>query len=313
VYNTVPFVLSNISSARECPFVPVLTPLQLCKLGNYIDITNRRPQREKRGGYVTPGTTNGMVWDYACWNWALTGGVLHVNDPGSAMTIWEDIIQIDIQHNPPIMTGINNVQNKYPGSGADFLTLNNQWQAAKQNRLASQNAFKDAMLRIAARKNGLVPLPGPPGLNTTYTLHMKTSEWESWHHMGIGIKLPYGNQTRQTIVQTVPECPVMHGCSVMWDEGMAETVIGIQELLPQHVNILDRVGPPDQWCCWVCKAVPTGSFRPRKGWHRCDRCFSVFCREHKAALDIFQRKKILNPHTTRICGRNGCVGHTHIV
>jgi hypothetical protein len=162
-----------------------------------------------------------------------------------------------------------------------------------------------------ARKNGLTPLGVPPDGGTIYTLHMKTkaAEWYGWHHLGIGIKLSYRGLLRQTIVQTIPHLPVKHGCSVMWDEGYPDTVIGVQELHREHVSRLDDV----KYKCCACNADPQGVFRPLQGWHQCDHCFAAYCRACKANLVITRPKTRSNPHTLRRCNRVGCVGYTQVI
>src|SRR5262249_47418585 len=165
--------------------------------------------------------------------------------------------------------------------------------------------------RIATRKNGLTPLAGAPGGGTIYTQHMKTdaTEWYGWHHMGIGIKLMYRGALRQTIVQTIPQVPVSHGCSVMWDENLPDTVIGVQELLSQQVSVLDNV----KYKCCACNADPQGVFGSLKGWHQCNHCFAAFCRACKAGLAIVAPKTTFHPHTIRQCDRLGCGGHTQVI
>ncbi|MDP9607103.1 UNVERIFIED_ORG: hypothetical protein J2W38_006924 [Variovorax paradoxus] len=284
---------------------------QRLRLASYINLMDARPVAaplgtpRQRSGFPVPGTGAGNVYDNACWNWALTGGTGRIRDPGSAVSVWEDIIAMNILVEPPIVAGINNVDANYPGSGADFTLLRNNWVAAAGGNVAAQDTFKEAMLRIAARKNGMT-VSVLPIAACTYTLHMKTAQWYSWHHMGIGINLSYRGAMRRTIVQTVPQTHVWHGCSVMWDEGQPDTVIGVSELKRAHVDVLDEVTVT---CC-ICNAVPLGLLRPTKGWHRCGHCSAVYCRVHKAALNIVTAKTTFNPHTVRTCSRLGCVGQT---
>ena len=288
----------------------ILSQQQQRRLACYIAINDAKPVASQRNGFEVPGTDRGRVYEYACWNWALTGGTLTVAAPGSAVTIWEDIITMNILAEPPAPpNAINAVDAHYPGSAAAFMTLRNQWTHARGGNVAAQDAVKEAMVQIAARKNGLTPLVG--AANPVYTIHMKTGahEWYGWHHMGIGIKLPYRGALRQTIVQTVPDTDVMHSCSVMWDEHLADTVIGVQELLREHVSHLDRV----KYTCCACTAEPQDGFRPLQGWHQCDFCYAAYCRACKAALVIVTPKTKFRPHTVRRCNRVGCVGRTQVI
>lgn len=287
-----------------------LSQQQQRRLACYITINDAKALAARRNGFEVPGTDHGRVYDYACWNWALTGGLLSAADPGSAVTIWEHIITMDIVAEPPAPpNAINAVDGHYPGSVAEFMTLRNNWANARLGNAGAQDAIKDALMRIAARKNRLTPIVLAP--NTVYTIHMKTGahEWYGWHHMGIGIKLPYQGGLRQTIVQTVPNTDVMHGCSVMWDEHLADTVIGVQELLREHVSYLENV----KYKCCGCNAEPQGVFRPLQGWHQCRFCYAAYCRACKAALVILTPKTKLSPHTVRRCNRVGCVGQTQVI
>jgi hypothetical protein len=282
------------------------------RLACYITIMDAKPADQRRDGFDVPGTHQGRVYDYACWNWAFTGGRITVRDPGSAVTIWEDIITMNILVEPPAPpAAINAVDAHYPGSGAEFTALRNNWTNACNGNAAAEDAVKDAMLRIGARKNGLSPVGGPPGAGTIYTIHMKTGddEWYGWHHLGIGIKLMYRGLLRQTVVQTITEVPLSHCCSEMWDEDLPDTVIGVQELLGEHVSYLDNV----QYKCCACNADPPGGFRSLQGWHQCGHCFAAYCRACKANLVVLRAKTTFNPHTLRQCDRPGCPGQTQVI
>src|SRR5262249_45255706 len=158
----------------ERQIMATLSAQQKRRLACYITITDAKPPANRRDGFDVPGTDHGRVYDYACWNWAFTGGRITVRAPGSAATIWEDIITMNILVEPPgPPAAINNVDGHYPGSAADFTTLRNNWANACAGNAGAQDAVKDAMLRIATRKNGLTPLAGAPGGGTIYTQHMK--------------------------------------------------------------------------------------------------------------------------------------------
>lgn len=291
--------------------VPHLSPDLRLRLASYIDLMDARPLAaahplpRQRTGFAVPRTAAGNIYDIACWNWALTGGTGRMADRGSAQSIWEHIIDMDITVEPVVVRGINNVGASYPGSAPDFMLLQLNWAAAAGGNLVAQTTFKEAMLRIAARKNGLT-VSAHPWANCAYTLHMKTADWYGWHHMGIGIDLAYRGVMRRTIVQTVPHTAVWHGCSVMWDEGQPDTVIGIDSLKSAHVDVLNAVTV----ACCICHAVPIGLIRPTQGWHRCGHCSAAYCRVHKAGLPVTTPKTRWNPHTVRTCTRLGCVGQT---
>lgn len=299
--------------------MPELSHDQRLRLASYINLMYARPLvhadllRRQRSGFTVPRTAqaDGEIWQSGCWNWALTGGTGRARDPGNPAEIWKDIITQTMRNvynnvdDPVVRTGINHVDASYPGSAADFTLLRANFAAASNGNPAAQNAFKEAMLRITARKNGLT-VSTQPLASCTYTLHMKSLHWYSWEHMGIGISLTYRGAEHRTFVQTIPQDDIWHACSVMWDENLPETAIGLSSLLRAHVDCLDAV----PMVCCICQAVPLGGLRPIRGWHRCANCSAAYCRTHKTALNVVRASSTFNPHSVRVCSRLGCVGHT---
>ncbi|HEX8245496.1 MAG TPA: hypothetical protein VF541_18435, partial [Longimicrobium sp.] len=57
----------TIAQSEENNTMPLLTADQKLKLAGYV------PQRD---GHDVPQTSSGLVYDYACWNWTLSGGRL---------------------------------------------------------------------------------------------------------------------------------------------------------------------------------------------------------------------------------------------
>lgn len=249
-------------------------------------------------------TTNMNLTQAACWSWALTGVLTGVTSALSANSMIDAIVKVNIAVEPPVATGINDLRARYPGSAADFNTLNNHVRPAINGNAASQNAFKIAMVRIMARQNGLTPNNNP---NSPYTLHLKTQNWYSWDHWGLGVLMPDG---RRMFIQTITDVPVAICCDRMWDEGFPETVVGLNSLLAAHVNFLKSVprAPVRNAHCVVCNTTH-GYFSSRwRHWHSCRVCGSVYCHTHAAALG-----GAMVGRDSKKCSQAGCPGRTEVV
>jgi len=277
--------------------MPTLSANQLLRLAGYL----HRPLT--RNGLEVPKTNSGNIRTYACWCWALTGGTATVHNSFSANQIFDTIIQNDLAHDPEpeFATGIANVDHQFPNCATEFAALRNNLAQAKTGNLHAQNVFMTAMATIAARVNGLQPIPA---VGARYTLHVRSSVWSHWDHWGIGIKL--GPNNTQTYVQTVTGVPLYHACDRMWDEHCPYSVsIGIGNLLQAHVDVLNKVKLAP--CC-QCAHEHSHGWLPSvtNYWQQCQTCGAVYCSTHAAALG-----GALNGNdTTRSCNRGGCGGRT---
>lgn len=253
----------------------VLTLNQIRRMGTYTRV---------RDGYAVPNTNRGALFDCACWNWALTGGTVNANSNRNPQHIYDDIVQYDYDDaNAIYAVGINDVDGNYEGCDAEFTALRDNLNNARAGQNGAKRAIRLALMKIAARRNGLVPISddtaGP------YVLYMKTgaAEWWSWHHWGLGVRLPTG---AFTIVQTVPNVAIDHGCSVMWDEALVETAISLNAIHRAQVDVMNRIPPPPvrNTRCLICNAVHGQAPSIFNSWHQCPTCGATYCPTHGATL-----------------------------
>lgn len=158
------------------------------------------------------------------------------------------------------------------------------WIDTAGKAVAEKTLFKQAMMSICARMNGLVPCG--PGTAHTYTLHMRTSRWYGWDHWGIGVQVLPGNAL--TYIQTVPNTAIWHACNVMWDESMSLTSIGIAGLLKTHIDVINKIAlaPVRSAKCHQqgCNQQHAWWLSVTNHWHRCTACGTVWCPVHGAGL-----------------------------
>lgn len=280
--------------------MPVLSNDTLLTLAGYIP---------SRNGHNIPSTASGPVYEYACWNWTLSGGRLTAQDPTSAPSIVDDLIVFDWQNQQGIYANaLNGAPNgNYAGCAADLLIMQNQLANAQTPRAghnvpftAAQTAFASAMVRIMLRVNGLTPTGGGAG---PYYVVMKSSDWWNTDHMAIGVEVPPNN--RRMYIQTVPNHLVAHNCDRVWDEPLPDVTVGITGLLQAHINVLDTVAKAP---CRACNAVHGWTPSVWNSWHQCTRCGAIFCPQDGAALagkqGVFDE--------TRTCGVALCGGRTRL-
>jgi hypothetical protein len=259
-----------------------------------------------RNGHDIASTNQGTVYQYACWNWTLSGGQLAVSDWKSAPSIVDDLIVYDWQNPQGIFADDVNAgpAGAYPASCApDLLILQNQLAGAKTRRALrapftpQQTAFASALVRVMLRTNGLTPTAAAGG---PYVVVMKSSDWWNTDHWAIGIDLPPNN--RRMYVQTVPNVPVAHNCDRVWDEHLPEVTVGINGLLQRHVDVLNSVPKaPCRTCGERHGLLPSVFSR----WHQCTLCGAIYCPADGAALA--GKLGLTNP--TRRCG---CGGRTRL-
>jgi hypothetical protein len=158
------------------------------------------------------------------------------------------------------------------------------WRDAAAVAVVEKTLFKQAMMGICARMNGLVP--AGPGDAHAYTLHMRTSRWFGWDHWGIGVRVLPGNTL--TYIQKVPNDSLSHACNVMWDESMSLTSIGIAGVLQNHINVINQIplAPVRSAKCRQqhCNQIHAWMLSVANHWHRCSICGTVWCPTHGAGL-----------------------------
>ncbi|WP_444931131.1 hypothetical protein ACJJIF_04920 [Microbulbifer sp. SSSA002] len=262
-----------------------------------------------RDGYDIAATNTGTIYEYACWNWTLSGGVLAVNDPKSAPSIVDDLIVFDWQNNQGIYArGVNGAPaGNYPGSDPDLTIMRDGLGAAQTVRggpnvpfTPAQSTFASALVRVMLRTNGITPSAVDDG---PYIVVMKSSDWWNTDHWAIGVNVPPNN--RRIYIQTVPNVPVAHNCNVVWDEDLPDVTVGVTGLLQAHVDVLNQVPKAP---CRTCGDIHGWTPSVINKWHQCTRCGAIYCPQHGAAL----AGKTSTLDETRSCGVEGCGGRTRL-
>lgn len=262
-----------------------------------------------RDGEDIPGTDHGRIYEYACWNWTLSGGRLRVTDATSAPTIVDDLLVFNWQDvNEIFGAGVNPAPHgNYPGCAPDIQIMRNQIAHARTPRAnrttpftAPQIAFTSAMVRVMLRANGITPSGGPIG---TYVVVMKSSDWWSTDHWAIGVDVPPNN--RRMYIQTIPNTPISHNCNVVWDEALPDVTVGITGLLQVHIDVLNTVPKAP---CRTCGTAHGRMPSVIHSWHQCTTCGAIYCPTHGAAL----AGKLGALDQTRRCGVPACGGRTRL-
>lgn len=275
--------------------MPHVTPQQTRKLGTHA---------LSRGGITVPGAH--AMTAAACWNFALTGTVLGMANPNSPAEIYEGaagILDINNFVIPPVVNGLRPTATviNYPGCAAELAVLNGQIGNAILGNVLAQNACQEALVKIVARRNGLIPIVG----NNRYQLHMKATTWFGWDHWGLSFRAEQPGRPR-IYVQTTTGTLLKHACNTMWDEHLQGVTVNLQELNLNQVNFINMVNTYGNLCV-VC-GVQHGRFPSSvfNAWHRCAACGAVYCPRHGKALTGNRGWK----DRTRDCGQPGCIGRT---
>lgn len=200
----------------------------------------------------------------ACWNWALSGGTLKGSEPKSPISLYMDVIQTNLDMNGrPAGVSIKMPDQKNLGLifsnnvvlGVQAIKDLQQFVQVNGSRLITnvkKLEFMQLGMKIAALANGLIP--NNLGEQSRFTLHMDTEDYNysTWTHWGIGVLLPDGTRS---IIQTLPgsvqqTTPDSSGNKPEWlrlrentrqmwaGPGYLTAVIGIDNLLPAHYNLL---------------------------------------------------------------------------
>lgn len=264
-----------------------------------------------RNGHDIFCTNTGTIFQYACWNWTLSGGKLTVNDPKSAPSIVDNLMVFNWQDPQNIFaTGVNVGPGSYSASAADLLIMQNQLANARRTPRANpqapftvaQTAFASALVRVMLRANGITPTMGGAG-PSPYVVVMKSSDWWNTDHWAIGVELPPNN--RRMYIQTVPNVAVAHNCDRVWDEHLPDVTEGITGLLQAHVDVLNTVPMAPCSTCGKCHGRAPSMVRK---WHQCSQCGAIYCPTHGATLA--GKRGMLDQ--TRACGVMGCTGRTRL-
>lgn len=280
------------------------------------DLIAQNP-RVNRGGYVVPMLNANIVFPSACWNWALCGGTAQVVDDRNPAEIYNNILTYGWELPPdplhPVNQAdqmkpvqINDVDNDYPGSAADFTILRDNLQNARNEQANAKRNFRFAMTRIVARKSGFTPIG--VGSHFPYTLHMRTNKWYGWDHWALGIRVHAGEIS---YIQKVPDTPVYYNEETMWDEGRTLTSIGVNGFLQCHINALNNIG--NMLACCLCGlAVQDETVAGTNRWRGCDSCGRYFCRTCKHQLSfgfwgtLTRKRKCICSEKTRRLYSTGC-------
>jgi hypothetical protein len=262
-----------------------------------------------RDGVAVPNTGTGLIYDYACWNWVLSGGTLIAAASTSNDSIIGNVLVMDYSdQNDIFATGIRDTAaTTYHDreSRVDLLTMRNSLTAARtggsrfsQGSLA-QEEFLKALVRLMMRANGLTPIPYSP--DNRFNVVVRSSEWWNTDHWALMLNL---GLPRPIFVQTVPGYELRHSCNDVWDEGLPSVKVGLRELHQNQVDQLSAI--PWSRCRMtafggnnllnlridVCNnRIDTGI---RAG--QCWRCGYVLCPEH-----VLTRLRGQHGHTCPDC------------
>lgn len=205
-------------------------------------LSQQQLQRMNVGPYSRDGAAvpDSDMDNVPCWAWALAGEFVAASDPFSAASVYEHAFVFDQQRNPTATNAgyLNQITEIWPDAGLAVSALVAYAPDALDGDVQSQQACRMALMKIAAITNGLSVLG--EGADHDYTIHLRSTSWYGWDHFAVGIRMPPGSAP-VNYVQTVPGVPLCYRCDAVWDEGMPETIIGVDGLLPTHIETLDRI------------------------------------------------------------------------
>ncbi|MGY3451895.1 hypothetical protein [Bradyrhizobium sp. USDA 4353] len=243
-----------------------------------------------RDGTQVPNTITGNVYDYACWNWVLSGGTLTASDFKSSISIINNVLNMTVGGYP--ISVKPDAKDQYPGNDADFALLPGLLEDAqsepgkfKQDNV-EQRSFLECLVRIMLRVNGLTPIPF--SATNRYNVIVRSSDWWNTDHWALKL---YVKQDATQFIQTVPELPLKFSCSEVWDEHLPFVEISIAGIHQNQIDQLDAV--PFSTCrAWVSKLTRAGD-RVRflckaelvSGSGQCANCGFVACEHHLGSYD----------------------------
>ncbi|NPU10097.1 hypothetical protein HL666_04945 [Bradyrhizobium sp. 83002] len=245
-----------------------------------------------RNGQQVPNTINGPLYQYACWNWVLSGGTLTADDFKSNSSIIANVLNTDAMGYP---LGIKqDAAQQYPqeGNAVDLQRMAALLRDATmegpelEQDCAPQTEFLECLVRIMLRVNGLEPIPFDA--DSRYNVIVRSKNWWNTDHWALRLYL--GPAAKQQI-QTVPDWPLMFSCSKVWDEDLAFVAVTIAGL---HQNQVDQLATVPYSTCrgWVMRTKKEGGSFPfvcqapiRSGSGQCGRCGFVACEAHLGSYD----------------------------
>ncbi|MGJ5048983.1 hypothetical protein ACQR18_29270 [Bradyrhizobium oligotrophicum] len=246
--------------------------------------------RRTRDGTQVPNTITGNIYDYACWNWVLSGGTLTASDFKSSSSIINNVLEMTGSGYP--ISVKPDAKNQYPGNDADFALLPGLLQAAqdepgsfKQDNV-EQCDFLRCLVRIMLRVNGLTPIAF--SATNRYNVIVRSSDWWNTDHWALKL---YLKQDATQFIQTVPELPLKFSCSNVWDEDLPFVEISIAGL---HQNQVDQLDAVQFSTCrgWVTKLTRTRDTvaylcqaELQAGGGQCGNCAFVACQHHLGSYD----------------------------
>ncbi|MDH5825005.1 hypothetical protein QFW77_18720 [Luteimonas sp. RD2P54] len=191
-----------------------------------------------RNGIDVPDESMRVV---PCWAWALAGAQVGAEDPFSAASLYNDAFVFDGQRRPIAISQVYLAQIGaiWPDAGAPIATLEGRFADALAGNAPAQQACRMALMKIAAITNGLTVLGEGTGYDCT--VQMRSTSWYGWDHWAIAVRMPPGGANAVNYVQTVPDILVRYRCDQVWDAHMPLTAIGIDGLLPAHIDVLERI------------------------------------------------------------------------
>lgn len=245
---------------------------------------------QTREGHQVPNTITGNIYDYACWNWVLSGGTLRDSDLTSISSIITNVFNTNSMGFP---VGIKNTAAQvYPGNDAEFVRMGELLPTATDGGPnfnqdnAAQVEFLTCLVRVMLRANGLQPIQF--SATNQCNIIVRSSNWWNTDHWALKI---YCGPNAQQFVQTVPECPLMFSCSRVWDEHLPLVEVSISGLHQNQVDQLSTVtfstcrgwvtkrGRAAQLVSYMCEAVLAA------GAGQCSVCGFVACPTHLGSYD----------------------------
>ncbi|MGJ5132055.1 hypothetical protein [Bradyrhizobium oligotrophicum] len=247
---------------------------------------------QSRNGKQIPNTINGSLYEYACWNWVLSGGTLTTDDFKSNSSIIANVLNTDVMGYP--LSIKQDAAQQYPqtGNADDLQRMSELLRGATmegpelEQGCAVQREFLECLVRIMLRVNGLEPVQFDA--DNRLNVIVRSKNWWNTDHWALRLYL--GPSAKQ-LIQTIPDWPLMFACSTAWDEDLAYVAVSIAGL---HQNQIDQLAtvPFSTCCAWVMRKPKEGESFPficqaqiQSGSGQCGRCGFVACDAHLGSYD----------------------------
>ena len=243
-------------------------------------------------GYMGPvGGQMPNIWARACWNWALCGSMEDNDSRDTSPVIMYEL-------NAPIDPFTDVARAAYPRNFVTEPNIGALWNTARGGAAtdADRCNFMTAMGRVAARANGLTPVPDG---TTPYRIHVTVprGDWYHWQHWALSIT--QGGQTR--FIQTEPNCLLNWGFTRIWEAnrvGHLEASFFIQSIHQSHLDVIDLF--LQLVSCRVCHRTKPAQ-TAAAAWQRCiGPVAHTYCANCGGALPL------VPPVQKRRCNAVGC-------